>query len=132
LLIEYWFNKKQPTDRMVEIKELLEDLKEVPDIEVRFVEASQKSLEERKELYFGELSNWANRTGNRIRRILRYDRKDDRVDYGFGIKRPMLLVYEDDELKEVYPRREAYDNAVGDFSGSLYVTVTIQEFLSEL
>lgn len=129
--LEYWYNGEELSGRMERIKERLERLEE-EGWNVEYVRADKTFEADRRELYVGKISTWASETGNKVRKLLRHDRERDRYDYDFGLKRPMLLVYHGDELKEVFPRQEPVDTAVGIYSGEVFSEKLVEEYLEEL
>jgi hypothetical protein len=100
-------------------------------IEIAFIDARTKTEEERKRFY-DQLVDTLVRRGYAISYSLRGAPKD----YDFGIKRPMLVVYDNNKIVDVYPHREEVETSTTikniAIEGKAKKAISIQEYLSSM
>lgn len=127
-ILELWCDSESKNNDMIKAIDLLKKVGESLPIEVTFVDARTKTEDERKRFY-DKLVDTLVRPGYAISYPLRGAQKD----YDFGIKRPMLVVYDTNRIVDIYPHREKVKTSTTiknrTIEGKVKKIISIQEYL---
>ncbi len=115
--VTFYYHSRQPKDVWKTKLQLLGRIEEEKNIVCEIIDTRELSNEEREAVYFDEVTPWSVRKTRGVRAKFIGPRRSGEF---FGREVPALLVFEDDTLMEVYPRREGARQ------------VKIEDFLSKL
>lgn len=126
-----WCDPKSKNKDMIKSIDLLKKVGEHLSIEVTFVDARTKTEDERKRFYDQLVDTLV-----RPRYAISYPLRGAQKDYDFGIKRPMLVVYDTNIIVNIYPHREKVKTSITiknrTIEGKVKKTIYIQDYLRSI
>lgn len=126
--MELWCNPENENQDMNDAIDIVKKAGESLSINITFVDARTKSEEERKGFY-NQLIESLVRPGYSISFALR---GASPKDYDFGLKRPMLVIYDNNRILDVYPHQEKVETTIPNknIKGKARRLISVREYLS--